>query len=78
MAVKFGILINGDPQTTVALPELTRVEVRESLGEAISYTVVFAEDVCDGDFQLLKHPALMPRKEISIWVEVKNEKVYPG
>lgn len=76
MGVKFGIEAKGDPGTTAPLPEITRVEVREQLGEMITYTLVFAEDICDDDFQVLKHPSLMPCKEISIWVEVNGKNVY--
>ncbi|MEO6669744.1 MAG: hypothetical protein ABIN36_09735, partial [Ferruginibacter sp.] len=76
MGMKFGILADKDADETAALPELTRVEVHEQLGEPTTYTVVFAEDVCEGDFQLLKHSSLMPCKEIAIWVEIDDRQVY--
>lgn len=73
MGVKFGILADGSAD---GLPEVSRVEIHEQLGETITYTVVFAEDVCDGDFKLLKSASFMPCKEIAIWVEVEDKKVY--
>lgn len=73
MGVKFGIETEDGEDN---LPEVSRVEVLEQLGETITYTVVFAEDVCDGDFKLLKHPAFSPCKEISIWVEVEEKRVF--
>jgi hypothetical protein len=74
MGMKFGILAGDNPD---ALPEVSRVEVRESLGEMITYTVVFSEDVCDNDFKLLTSQLLLPWKEIKIWVEPDNKgKVY--
>ncbi|UOQ64812.1 phage late control D family protein [Hymenobacter volaticus] len=52
------------------------MEVREQLGDTTTYTVFFSEDVCEGDFKLLAHPSLGPCKEIAIWVEVDDKKVY--
>lgn len=72
MGVKFGI----ETVSTDDLLEVSRVEVQERLGETISYTVVFSEDVCEGDFKLLNHPSFSPFKEMSIWVEVDNKKNY--
>src|SRR5690554_5050334 len=76
MAIKFGIVADGDPAKTDALPGLSRVEVREQLGDTTTFTVFFSEDVCDGDFKLLAHPSLGPCKEIAIWVEEDDKKLY--
>ena len=68
MGVKFGI----STAAGKGIPEPSRVEIKEQLGEVISYTIVFAEDVCDNDFQLFINPAMMPCKEFSIWVEMEK------
>jgi len=70
MGVKFGITTKEGK----SIPEPSRVEVKEQLGEVITYTIVFAEDVCENDFQLFINPAMMPCKEFTIWVETENEK----
>lgn len=64
------ILSNGVPNSL--LEKVARVEVRERLGETTQYSIVFEEDVCENDFQLLRTSALDPNAELSVLVPVGN------
>ena len=35
----------------------SKIEVHEQLGETITYKVIFSEDICEGDFQLIRNEA---------------------
>jgi hypothetical protein len=62
--IEFGIETTG---TELLHP--SKIEVHEQLGETITYKITFSEDICEGDFKLLKDGSLQSGQEISIWVK---------
>jgi hypothetical protein len=58
---------------TPALPSPSQVEVREKLGDTATYTISFADDICDGDFMTLNHPAFNPFEDLAISVKLDNK-----
>ncbi|MBV6425966.1 MAG: hypothetical protein KIPDCIKN_00457 [Haliscomenobacter sp.] len=50
------------------LPDPGQVTIREQLGQPRTFTITYSEDICEGDYQLLKNPAFNPLKEIAISV----------
>ena len=58
---------------TPALPAPAQVVVREKLGDTATYTISFADDICEKDFMTLNHLAFSPFKDLAISVKLDNK-----
>ncbi len=52
--------------------EPSQVEIKEKLGQPITYTLTFSEDVCDDDFLRLRDKAFNPLADLTISVRVNG------
>lgn len=51
------------------------IEVKEQLKQATTFTITYADDICDGDYQVIQKNYFDPFKEIEIWA-VLDDKEY--
>ncbi len=65
----------GGPEREI-LSQASQVVVRESLGQAITFTISYSEDICEGDFNKLKDELFDPLREINIAIEYEGIKIY--
>jgi hypothetical protein len=68
MDIKVKIKAAASGSTSKEIDPPFSIEVKEQLKQAATFTITYADDICDGDFKMIQQDIFNPFNQIEIWV----------